>query len=174
MFYHGTCHVAYHDTAWKNDCCNLNISSKVASYKVVTAKQNGVEVCQMFNQKNVVVFFMKCSVLSTSYQYKICEVMTYMTTVANATKTARRTTMVTLQSPILAPDPKPTGNDQRCTPQANVITHCVVAWKYNHGGYSVDRSVRYGPRSMADAQGAKNRHVYFSIKRLSTRFVKNT
>ena len=33
---------------------------------------------------------------------------------------------------------------------------------YSHGGYSGNRN--YGSNNMADAQGAKNRHVYFSIK----------
>ena len=32
-----------------------------------------------------------------------------------------------------------------------------------HGGYPVNRNVRYGSQIMADAQGAKNRHAYFSI-----------
>ena len=33
-----------------------------------------------------------------------------------------------------------------------------------HGGYLGNRNVRYASHNMADAQGAKNKHVYFSIK----------
>ena len=37
-------------------------------------------------------------------------------------------------------------------------------WILCHGGYPGNRNVRYASHNMADAQGAKNRHVYFSIK----------
>ena len=39
-----------------------------------------------------------------------------------------------------------------------------LALGYGHGGYPVNRNVRYASHNMADAQGAKNKHVYFSIK----------
>ena len=35
---------------------------------------------------------------------------------------------------------------------------------YVHGGYPGNRNVRYASHNMADAQGAKIRHVYLSIK----------
>ena len=46
-----------------------------------------------------------------------------------------------------------------CSPASSEIRNT-----YSHGGYPGNRNVRYGSHNMADAQGAKYRHVYFSIK----------
>ena len=44
-------------------------------------------------------------------------------------------------------------------------TNCKITTQpQQHGGYPGNRNVRYGAHNMADAQGAKNRHVCFSIK----------
>ena len=60
-----------------------------------------------------------------------------------------------------------------------------MAWNYDlhtpegicdmpHWGYSLNRNVRYGPRDMADAHGATNRHAYCSIKTVLIEMFKHT
>ena len=56
------------------------------------------------------------------------------------------------------------GWDSRFAPHVPRLFHNLLAQEYRHGGYPANRYVRYGSHNMADAQGAKNRHVYFSIK----------
>ena len=41
-----------------------------------------------------------------------------------------------------------------------------------HGGYPGNRNVRYASHSMADTQGTKSRHVYFSIKTAFNKMIK--
>ena len=43
-----------------------------------------------------------------------------------------------------------------------------------HGGYYVHSNVRYGLHNMVDAQRARDKHAYFSIKRLATRCFEDT